>query len=126
MDAQQELFIALKTALEAKGYDVYDGELPAADVPYPFIYLGASTENDRSIKAGVVGSVSQTIHVYHNSVRERGTLSAILADVKQVCRTIGKSGQHFWSCTLCSQQIVPDNTTRTPLLHGIRDADFNY
>ena len=48
MDPQQELFIALKKAIEAKGYDVYDSGLPPDNTPYPFVYIGNSIMTARN------------------------------------------------------------------------------
>ena len=41
MDAQQELFIALRNSI-AQEYSVYDGYMPPEDTPYPFVYLADS------------------------------------------------------------------------------------
>lgn len=126
MDAQQELFIKLKTRLEQQGYDVYDGTLPPEGTPYPFIYLGNTQQSDQMLKAGIIGSVSQMIHIYHNNVRQRGSVSGICTVVKAVCRSIMKTENFSWHCTNIDQQILPDNTTREPLMHGIITADFIY
>ena len=69
MDPQQELFTALLIAAREQGYDVYDGALPPEDTPYPFVYLADSRQADAETKDAVIGSVYQTIHVWHNSPR---------------------------------------------------------
>ena len=88
MDIQQAVFTQLKIDIESLGYDVYDGELPSEGTPYPFVYLGNSNQSDNSTKAGNIGTVSQMIHVWHNDVQKRGTVSAMLADIKDVCREL--------------------------------------
>lgn len=50
-DPQQELFSTIKTELEDKGYEVYDGVLPHENTPYPFIYLGNMQQIDNEAKA---------------------------------------------------------------------------
>lgn len=123
MDKQQKVFTGLLVALRASGYDVYDGFLPPEGVPYPFIYLGESQQNESLLKGGHISTVYQTIHVYHNNPRARGTMSAIMAAVKQACYNISanETGIHM---TGLSQQMLHDTTTSTPLMHGIVEATY--
>ena len=79
MDPQQELFTALLLALRKQGYDVYDGALPPEDTPYPFVYLGDSRQTDEPNKSLLFGVVYQTIHVWHDNPKQRGTVSAVLS-----------------------------------------------
>lgn len=126
MDAQQELFIKIKTRIESQGYDVYDGELPPEGTAYPFVYIGENQMIDNGVKGGAVGRVSQTIHVYHNTSEKRGTLSNMLTVIKAICRSIDHTESNSWICQSISQEILPDNTTREPLLHGRITADYKY
>lgn len=126
MDPQQELFTQLRTMLKAKGYDVYDSGLPPEGVPYPFIYLGESTQDDDANKTAVFGRVSQRIHVWHNDPERRGSLSQILANCKMSCRALGRTKNFKWSVESVSQNILADDTTSEPLLHGILDVTFRF
>lgn len=117
MDAQQELFTALKLALEAKGYAVFDGALPPEDTPYPFIYFGDFTQTDTECKNAVTGYVSPTIHVWHNNTKQRGTVSKMLFEIKMEIRQLG------WTVRNVNARIFSDNTTKTPLLHGVVEAE---
>lgn len=126
MDPQQELFTALKLNIEALGYDVYDSGLPPEGTPYPFVYLGDSQQTDRPLKNATVGSVSQKIHVWHSDPKKRGTVSEMLMNIKVVCRKLDKTANYMWAVSSAIQQIIPDNTTTTPLLHGVLDITFNY
>ena len=83
MDPQQELFTELLLRLKEKGYDVYDTFLPPEGTPYPFIYLADSQQTDDSNKTAIFGNVYQTINVWHNNPRQRGTVSGILLDKKK-------------------------------------------
>lgn len=123
MDAQQELFTAVKLALEAKGYAVYDGFLPPADTPYPFIYLGEFQQTEMEYKNALTGTVYPMIHVWHNDPGQRGTVSKMLHDIKLVFRTIGRTNSYAWFVRNVSSRILEDKTTRTPLLHGVMQAD---
>lgn len=124
MDVQQALFTQLKVDIEALGYDVYDGHLPPKDTPYPFVYLGNSTQNDNSTKAGYIGSVSQMIHVWHNDVRKRGTVSGMLLNIKNICTILETKYPVILSGM--TQNILPDDTTDQPLLHGVLTVNFKF
>lgn len=126
IDPQQELFSAIKLSLEAKGYDVYDGFLPGKDASYPFIYLGDSQQIDEANKSAVFGTVYQTIHIYSNTPKNRGTVSDMLLKVKQTLREIRKTANFSWWVIDLNQQIIPDNTTATPLLHGVISATIKF
>lgn len=122
IDPQQELFTAYKLSLEAMGYAVYDGELPPEDTPYPFYYLGDFSQSDKMLKNAVTGTVSPTIHIWHNNPRERGTVSKMMLDAKKVVYNLNKTKGFSWLVQSVDGQIIPDNTTKTPLLHGIVTA----
>lgn len=124
MDPQQRLFSQLLIALRAKGYDVYDGALPPDNTPYPFIYLGDNQMVDTVRKDVRQGTVYQTIHIWHNDPDQRGTLSEMVYDVKRTCWSIEHSTG--WLLSECSAQILPDNTTKTPLLHAVIETGFRF
>jgi hypothetical protein len=126
IDPQQEIFTAYKLALEAKGYDVYDGALPPENTPYPFIYLGDFRESDSQLKNAVVGYVYPTIHVWHNNTNQRGTVSRIVLDVKKTIMGTDKTANFGWLLQSLDSQIIPDTTTTMPLLHGIIEAGLKF
>ena len=126
MDPQQELFSELLTKIREKGYDVYDGFLPPKNTPYPFIYLADSTQIDEENKSAVFGRVKQTIHVWHNSPKQRGTVSKMLLDAKSICRKLEKTNNFSWFVRDVNQRILSDNTTKQPLLHGILSVEFYF
>lgn len=124
MEPQQNIFSTLLIRLRAAGYTVYDGMLPPENVPYPFIYMGESQTVDDARKGAIGGEVYQTIHVWHNNVRERGVLSAMLGAVKTICRQL--ENESSWLLAECSDQILPDNTTSVPLMHGVVTLGFRF
>lgn len=126
MDAQQEFFTALKLALEAKGYAVYDGFLPPDGTPYPFIYLGDFRQSDTANKSAIFGTVFPTVHVWHNDPKKRGTVSRMILDIKQTFAEIIRTANFAWMAVNVNSRIVPDNTTKTPLLHGIVEAELKF
>lgn len=127
MDPQQELFCELKKDIEALGYDVYDGTLPPDGTSYPFVYLGDFQQvDDAGNKTAIFGNIFATIHVWSDTPKNRGTVSAMLLAIKRACRNITNTTNFRWSVRAMNQRIVPDNTTQTPLLHGIIDAEFKF
>lgn len=126
MDPQQELFTELLLKLKELGYDVYDTFLPPEDTPYPFIYLADSQQTDDANKMAVFGNVYQTIHVWHNNPRQRGAVSQMLLDIKKVCYRLEHTENFAWMVRNINQRVLPDNTTKTPLLHGLLEAEFKF
>lgn len=126
MDPQQEIFTEILLKLREQGYDVYDGFLPPEDTPYPFIYLGDNHQTDDANKTAVFGNVYQTIHVWSNNPKRRGEVSDMLLAIKQVCRQIEHTRNFAWMVRNADQRILPDNTTKTPLLHGVLEVEFKF
>ena len=130
MDPQQELFSALLVALREKykdsGTGVYDTFLPPEGTAYPFLYLAGSQQVDQQTKSAVMGTVYQTIHVWHSDPRQRGTVSRLLLEVKELCRSLEHTDNFGWFVDSMEQQILPDNTTKQPLLHGVLEVGFRF
>ena len=125
-DPQQELFSMLLLSISSKGYDVYDGYLPPENTPYPFVYMGDMQQTDDANKTAVFGNVYQTIHVWSNKPQNRGALSKIMLEIKNICRNIDKTRNFSWCVKNVTQRIIPDNTTKTPLLHGVLEIEFKF
>lgn len=123
MEPQQELFTALLLALRQE-YDVYDGFLPPEDTPYPFVYLADTRMSDGVTKTQLLGTVYQNIHVWHDSPLKRGTVSAMLSRIKAICRSLERTGTFKWMVTDINQTIIHDETTKTPLVHGVLEVTF--
>lgn len=126
MDPQQELFSELLLKMKELGYDVYDTFLPPKGTPYPFIYLADSQQTDTPNKTAVFGNVSQTIHIWHNNPRQRGTVSKMLLDIKKICYKLEHTENFAWMVLDVNQRILSDNTTKTPLLHGLLEVEFKF
>lgn len=129
MEAQQELFTTLLTKIRAKyegqGVGVYDTFLPSEDVPYPFVYLADSqVVDDYGNKSMILGTISQTIKVWHDDPRKRGTFSAILTELKDIARSTTHTDNYSFVVRNIDQRILADDSTGTPLMYGILDIDF--
>ncbi len=126
MDPQQELFTELLLSIKALGYSVYDGELPPEGTAYPFVYLADSQQVDDANKSAVFGNAYQTIHVWSNTPKNRGTVSAMLLSIKRMCRKLDHTANFSWDLRNANQRILTDNTTTTPLLHGILEVEYKF
>lgn len=126
MDPQQELFTELLLKLKGLGYDVYDTFLPPKDTPYPFIFIADNQQVDAPNKTAVFGNVYQTIHVWHNNPKQRGMVSEMLLNIKQVCYSLKHTANFAWNVRNIEQRILSDTTTTQPLLHGILNVEFYF
>ncbi len=126
IDPQQELFTALKLGIEAKGYAVYDGFLPPEGTKYPFVYLGDFQQIDDENKTAIFGDVYPVIHIWHNNPNQRGTMSEMLLNIKTVCRSIKHTANFAWNVRGLNQRILPDKSTKTPLMHGVIEPHFYF
>ena len=123
MDPQQELFTELLVQLRKKGYDTF---LPPKDTPYPFIFIADNQQVDAPNKTAVFGNVYQTIHVWHNNPKQRGMVSEMLLNIKQVCYSLKHTANFAWNVRNIEQRILSDTTTTQPLLHGILNVEFYF
>lgn len=125
MDAQQELFISLKLAIEETGLTVYEGNLPPCKAKFPFVMLADTTQTDRLTKTRgyYMGRISQTIHVWHNDSMKRGSFSKILEEVKDACRELEWQNTRF-SMQNLNLKILTDTSTAEPLMHGIITVEY--
>lgn len=123
MSPQQQLFGRLLTDIRKEGYTVYDGMIPE-DAGYPFIYMGENQTVGAFRKDAIQGTVYQTIHIYHNDLKRRGDLSLIINDIIGICVNIANTTH--WLLSECLEQVLPDNSTSVPLMHGIVDVAFRF
>ena len=103
---------------------MYDGCLPPDGTPYPFVYLGNFRQSDTQYKNAVKCKVYLTIHVWHTH-KQRGTVSEMLLNIKRVIYQTTRTKSYGWAVDAVSSDMMPDNTTREPLLHGFVDAEVH-
>jgi hypothetical protein len=100
--------------------------LPPEGTPYPFVFIGEQLSNDQRNKSAVFGTVNQTVHVYHNDYKKRGSTTTMMMAIQEAVRSL-KSTDHFHlDIRNINGQVLPDNTTATPLLHGIIEIEFHF
>jgi hypothetical protein len=72
----------------------------------------------------VLANVGVTIHVWSDAFTKRGTHSEILRNVKAIARSITETTSYSWQIVNIYQRQLEDNTTRTPLLHGVLELEY--
>lgn len=128
MDPQQELFTAIRLiCVNLFGEDnVYDEQLPPDGTPYPFVYIADSELTDQPNKGAIFGTVTQTVHVWHNNPRQRGTVSNMMLEIKRAAHRLRRTGNFAWDFRSTNQRIITDTTTAQPLLHGVLELEFHF
>lgn len=123
MQAQQELFTYFKTQLNA-----YDGQLPPKGTSYPFYYLADTRQQFGASKSQDYGYVTLVVHIWHNKEKERGTVSEMMNTVLNTAGNLTETSNYKWSLIRneTEQQILADNTTTPPLMHGWNSLRFSY
>ena len=116
----------MKLDIEALGYAVYDGVLPPEDTKYPFVYLADFQQTNTTLKNAITGTVFPTIHVWHNTPKQRGTVSQMIAGIYGVCLKIEETANYNWLLPNFNSRIITDTTTKTPLLHGVIEPEFKF
>ena len=128
MDPQQELFSYLLVTLKKEYPDmVFDGFMPPEETPYPFIYIADSQLiDDFSNKSVVFGNVYQTIHIWHNNPKQRGTVSNIALNIKNITRNLVYTDSFKWNIRNINQKIINDDTTSIALMHCIIEIEYKF
>ena len=124
---QQEIFtLCRQKAIEVIGKDNTYDYIPDENTKYPFIYIGEAFSQDKANKTAIFGTVQQSIHVYHNDYKKRGTTTKLILELKQKLREVGKTPHFFVSILNITDRVLPDKTTKTPLLHGVIEVEFKF
>ncbi len=79
MDPQQELFSALLVELKNQGMTFMTVRC-RPKIRHTLLYIWRITRStyDFGYKNAILADVSQTIHVWHNNIRQRGKISNML------------------------------------------------
>lgn len=102
---------------------VYD-YLPPEGVAYPFFYIGEMQSVDRATKTAQIPTIYQTIHYYSSDFKKRGQATRDLVGVMERLREIDEYDKFKVDCRSISLQMINDNSTATPLLHGVLDVEL--
>ena len=101
--------------------------LPPEGTPYPFVFIGEDfSSDDRANKTAVFGTYNLTLHIYHNDYKKRGTTTSMMLSLKEAIRRLEKTTNFDLEVVRINDQVLPDNTTATPLLHGIVEVEIQF
>ena len=123
---QQELYSGLLVTLRARlPCQVHDARIHDGRASFPYVYMGEARQTDTPRKGIITGTVSITIHVWHDDERRRGDLSDIMARALNVCRSVPSDTLSFTLDT-ANQRILTDDTGEPVLLHGVLDVRWRF
>lgn len=124
---QQEIFtLCRQVAVEVVGQENTYDYSPGKDTKYPFVFIGEQFAADKYNKSAVFGRVTQSIHIYHNDNKRRGTASKIINEILAKMRTKEKTRSFYIDIKEVNIKMLTDNTTGTPLLHGVLDLTIHF
>lgn len=126
MDPQQEIFTAIRQAIDNLGYSVFDTALPPEGTEYPFVYIGYTQQVDERNKSRIFGSVYQQVDVWHDDAKRRGDVSAMMLAIKQACFALAHTPCYSIDVTLNDQVIQPDNSTGKTLMRGALEFKIKF
>ena len=121
MSPEQRIRIRTRVLLENLGYPVFN-YLPSGERGFPLLHLGEQfKQNERLHIDKLNGRTQLTVHVWHNDVRQEGTVMGITYQVEQMfLKEFGIKGEDI------STEIVVDDSTDSRLLHGIINVNIQY
>ena len=123
---RQEIFtMCRQAAVRVLGESVFD-YLPGKEARYPFVFIGEQYGEDIRYKTVVAGDCTQTIHVYHNDPGKRGSTQRIMDELLHEIRKVKHTRTFYIELVDTRTQMLPDNTTNTPLLHGVLELRFKF
>lgn len=128
MNPYGEIFDEVFKACLKVTEDVYDyvepkGEL--GDRPFPHIFIGESMTVDDIYKDKINGNTSQTIHFWA-TLEQRRTLYSLMGRTQSEVRKMARTNNFKLSVRDMNPQVLTDNSTSVPLLHGILEVDVYF
>lgn len=129
MTPQQALFTEILTTLRGSlPYPVCDGAIPRG-VAFPYIYVGDGIQTDGQTKSCLIGTIGQTVHVWHDDPEKRGELSDVMGRVVTACRRLARR-EYAFEIKGVTQRIITDDTGTGQgggaLLHGVINLSVTF
>lgn len=121
---EQEIFDAIYSTCLNLGYRTYD-YLPPNETQYPFVYIGEVFQQDRHTKSGLFGDIQVTVHIF-NDRKKRKETTTMRDTIKNELYKLKRAGNINVMLKRGTGQILIDNSTSQPLLHGILELEFTY
>lgn len=124
MDPYQEIFEKIIELSNESGYATFD-YLPDESQAYPFVYVGYQHNIDNITKTRFLGKTHIQIDVYAEHNR-RFEVSRILNDLLNVIQHNRRTEHYNYTVVNSESQLMGDNTTDIPLIHGILELEIQY
>lgn len=124
IDPYQEIFEKIIELSNESGYETFD-YLRDESQAYPFVHVGYQQNIDRITKTRFLGKTHIQLDVYAEHNR-RFEVSRILNDLLNVIQHHRKTAHFTYTVVNSESQIVGDNTTDIPLIHGILELEIQY
>lgn len=123
---EQAVFTRAFQDLKKAGFDVYDGALPPEGTAYPFVYLSECSGGSSPLKAGNVGWLTQTVHIWTNQIYQRGSIASMADQTEKILKRITSVGGCSLLAIDTTRRILFDDTTDSPLLHAVVEVKYQY
>src|SRR5699024_4673997 len=91
----------------------------------PFVFVGEQFDQDRNTKSVIFGDVQQSIHIY-GTIRQRSQITQMINAIRYELRKLKKTKHFHVTAKQINGQILQDNTTSQPLLHGLVEVAFTF
>lgn len=124
MNPYQEIFEKIIELSKEEGYATFD-YLPDESQAYPFVYVGYQQNIDKITKTRFLGKTHIQIDVYAEHDR-RFEVSMILNDLLNVIQHNRRTEHYVYTVVNSESQLLGDNTTDIPLIHGVLELEIQY
>lgn len=124
IDPYQEIFEKIIELSNESGYATFD-YLPDESQAYPFVYVGYQQNIDKITSTRLLGKTHIQIDVYAEHDR-RFEVSQILNDLLNVIAHHRRTRNFKYAVVNSESQLMGDNTTDIPLVHGILELEIQY
>lgn len=124
MNPYLEIFDTIMELSQEAGYDTFD-YLPDESQAYPFVYVGYQQNIDQITSTRLLGTTHIQIDVYAEYDR-RFEVSRILNDLLNIISHHKKTKNFNYNVVNSQSQLLGDNTTDIPLIHGVLEIEIKY
>ena len=119
-----EIFQTVIELTKKQGYDTFD-YLPDESQSYPFVFVGNQQNTDIQTKGRTLGTTHIQIDVYAE-FNHRSEVLDIMDDLQATVINYQHTDNFKYQVTNTSQQMIADQSTDSPLWHGVLELDIQY
>ena len=119
-----EIFQTVIELSKKQGYDTFD-YLPDESQSYPFVFVGNQQNTDIQTKGRTLGTTHIQIDV-DAEFNHRSEVLDIMDDLQATVINYQHTDNFKYQVTNTSQQMIADQSTDSPLWHGVLELDIQY